>query len=372
MRSRRVGWAAALVASLVGAGLVLMPPTAATGDPGDIAELRLRSDADGRVTLRHAPTGGLSFVGTASGVLIENPVVDRHYSVRRAADAHMARYGAALGASGASTFGDPATGRTVSGVDTVRYQQQVDGVPVLGGEVVLGLGSRRELRSLAADVTGTTTPVTATVSAEAAVATARGLVARSHPDADLEAVDHGRWILDPVVAGLDLPGGVRTVRRVEVTDAAGVRELVLVDDRSGRLAFRVDLIQHIDRVVCDRVNVRGPESTCTSGFARTEASGPSAVVDVEDAFDFSGETSDFYASAGGIDLTDLLGVDVGGQPKLASTVRFCPQDLAEGCPYSNAFWNGTQMFYGADFAAADDVVGHEMTHGFVDQYSQLF
>ena len=30
------------------------------------------------------------------------------------------------------------------------------------------------------------------------------------------------------------------------------------------------------------------------------------------------------------------------------------------------------MFYGDTYAAADDVVGHEMTHGVVDQYSELF
>ena len=30
------------------------------------------------------------------------------------------------------------------------------------------------------------------------------------------------------------------------------------------------------------------------------------------------------------------------------------------------------MFYGDSFAVADDVVGHEMTHGIIDQYSELF
>ena len=30
------------------------------------------------------------------------------------------------------------------------------------------------------------------------------------------------------------------------------------------------------------------------------------------------------------------------------------------------------MYYGEGFAAADDVVGHEITHGIVDSYSNLF
>ena len=43
--------------------------------------------------------------------------------------------------------------------------------------------------------------------------------------------------------------------------------------------------------------------------------------------------------------------------------------------YNNAFWNGSQMTYGdgdgnifVDFTRADDVVGHELTHG-VTQHS---
>jgi Zn-dependent metalloprotease len=93
---------------------------------------------------------------------------------------------------------------------------------------------------------------------------------------------------------------------------------------------------------------------------------------VNTAYDLSGVVSDFYLQVAGTDLTELLGVQTSVGARLASTVRFCPP-LGEGsCPYANAFWNGQQMFYGAGWAGADDVVGHEMTHGFVDQYSQLF
>ena len=42
------------------------------------------------------------------------------------------------------------------------------------------------------------------------------------------------------------------------------------------------------------------------------------------------------------------------------------------CPYQNAFWDGQQMVYGAGFAAADDVVGHELTHGVTDFSAHLF
>jgi bacillolysin len=50
-------------------------------------------------------------------------------------------------------------------------------------------------------------------------------------------------------------------------------------------------------------------------------------------------------------------------------VRFC--DPADQCPLPNAFWNGQQMFYGEGFATADDVVGHEMTHGVIQHNAAL-
>src|SRR5258706_1122332 len=54
---------------------------------------------------------------------------------------------------------------------------------------------------------------------------------------------------------------------------------------------------------------------------------------------------------------------------LISTVRYCDQNFP--CPFQNAFWNGTQMAYGAGFSAADDVVAHELTHGVTQFTSHL-
>lgn len=119
---------------------------------------------------------------------------------------------------------------------------------------------------------------------------------------------------------------------------------MLVDVRAGGVVMNLDAIEQVDRVVCDSQDVPvTSESDCTSGF---------------------------YQQIGGIDLTDALGITVGGRKKLAATVRFCY--LSSDCPYANAFWNGRQMYYGDGYASADDVVGHEMTHGLIDQHAELF
>ena len=91
---------------------------------------------------------------------------------------------------------------------------------------------------------------------------------------------------------------------------------------------------------------------------------PGEDADVEPAFAFAGETYDFYFTRFGRDSLDGAGLP------LKSTVDYC--DPSDACPLQNAFWDGAQMAYGDGFASADDVVGHELTHGVTEFSSHLF
>ena len=109
---------------------------------------------------------------------------------------------------------------------------------------------------------------------------------------------------------------------------------------------------------------RGNRRCARSRFAPNSArptQGPDAT-DVNSAFDLSGVTYNFYSSLG------RDSVDNAGLP-LKSTVMYC--DPNQPCPFQNAFWNGSQMVYGAGYANADDVVAHELTHGVTQYTSQL-
>ena len=63
-------------------------------------------------------------------------------------------------------------------------------------------------------------------------------------------------------------------------------------------------------------------------------------------------------------------INGGGMP-IVSTVHY--REVV-GVPYENAFWTSelNQMVYGDGFSAADDVVGHELTHGVTSFESNLF
>jgi len=340
------------------------------GDPDGVGAHRLAADATAGLSLGRDARGRVVFAGVRAGEQVDNPSVTSALSVSAAADAHLRRYGPAFGVP-ASTFSQGRTTRTVSGQDTVRYTQKVGGVPVLGGEVVLSLRPGRELGSMLATVSHASSVARPVVGRSSAAATARAAaLKRTKGVSGLRVTGTGRWVFDPAVFGAPAPLGARTVWREEVRGGPGVRRLVLVDDQTGAVLLDLDLIQQIDRVICDAQNLPADPVSCTSNFARVEGGPASGVSEVNKAFDLSGAVSTFYQQIGGIDLTQALGIDVLGVKKLASTVRLCP--LGEACPFANAFWDGTQMFYGDTYAGADDVVGHEMTHGIIDQNSQLF
>jgi Zn-dependent metalloprotease len=85
--------------------------------------------------------------------------------------------------------------------------------------------------------------------------------------------------------------------------------------------------------------------------------GRSTDITAKRAFDTTRGVVDFYRQC-----FDRNSVDDAGMT-LMSSIHY-------GVRYDNAFWNGAQMTYGdgdgqifLDFTKADDVIGHELTHG---------
>lgn len=256
------------------------------------------------------------------------------------------------------------------GGDVVRLQQRVDGVPVIGGEVVVDLDRSGNLRAINSETTtappiGTKPTVSAgeaEVRAVEAAAKAAGVRA-----AGLVAAPAELWIYDPAVLGVPDPVGARLVWRTDVTAAAGagVNQLVLIDARTGGLALALDQARHaLNRKICDAVN-QNAERPCANP-ARQEGGAAIGQSDVDDAYDHAGETYEFFANVLGRDSIDGKGMP------MVSTVRYCSPN--DPCPWGNSFWDSAtlQMYHGAGESRADDVVGHEFTHGVTQYMSGLF
>ena len=98
---------------------------------------------------------------------------------------------------------------------------------------------------------------------------------------------------------------------------------------------------------------------------RDEGEPPTTDVAVNEAYDYSGDTYDFYQQVFNRNSVDDHGL------ALKSTVHY---DVG----YDNAFWNGEQMIYGDGdgqyfqrFTICLDVIGHELTHGVTQNEAQL-
>ena len=102
-------------------------------------------------------------------------------------------------------------------------------------------------------------------------------------------------------------------------------------------------------------------------FRSVRREGAPASIDlaVNEAFDGSGSTFDFFLHA-----YERCSIDAYGLP-LDSVVHF-------GRSYNNAFWDGRQMVYGDGdgdlfnrFTISLDVIGHELTHGVIQSEAGL-
>ena len=100
-------------------------------------------------------------------------------------------------------------------------------------------------------------------------------------------------------------------------------------------------------------------------LTRSEGQAKVADAGINEAFDFSGDTYDFYDQ-----LFERNSLDGNGMTLISSVHIGEVDDTGQFVPMNNAFWNGEQMAYGDGdgilfrrFTQSLDVVGHELTHG---------
>lgn len=242
----------------------------------------------------------------------------------------------------------------------LRYQQRYNGVPVLGGELVLQVAGGMVITAngeMASTDAANTTP---TLTAEQAADVAIGATAKAADiePAALAASTPELWLYNPSLLGHGLDTTV-LVWRTEVTapERLDVRRLVLVDAVRGVVVLQFSQVDAaLDLAVFDANSgstYPGSNLVCTESGCS-----PWATADAVAAREYLTDTYEYYSAKHGRDGIDGAGMQI------VATVRYCPN--AFNCPYDNAFWDGAQIVFGAGLVI-DDVVAHELTHG-VTQY----
>ncbi len=321
-------------------------------------------DSGNAISARHAQTGKFRFVAHAgSGALPQPAALEANASAESAARGYFSVCGSLFGLTNQATeLNLMRENAQRDGMTMVRFQQTYRGIPVMGGELIANITASRDIRAVTGEVLpNVSLDTTPRISSAQAQTVARQAIARKYKmDANTLAADEpALWIFNPILVR---PGGGMTtlVWRMNVAPqgVSDVRELVLVDAQRGFVTLAFNQIDNARNrrtytagggfslpgtLVCNEAN-----PTCSGGDA-----------DAKNAHKYAGETYDFYSSNHGRDSIDNAGMD------LISTVHY-------GVGYQNAFWDSTQMVYGDGFSQADDVVGHELTHGVTEHESGLY
>lgn len=356
-----------VVPALALCAAALAAPQLASASGGFAAEL-----GPGVSVSRQSETGTVGFVGARAGTSLASGV-SASASPQAAARSFVSRYAGRFGlADGYAGLRVARTESAGGGQTSVRLQQTYRGLPVLGGQLAVVVDRSNGVLSVLGETSPSPHAATAAAVGPADAARAAiGVVARSQhlATSDLRASRPQLRLYDPRL--LDAPSPFHRARTswvLHVRSVDGiepVNELVVVDAEYGAVALHFDQIETaLNRRICDANNT-ATQVPCTAPV-RTEGGAPVADNhdDVNKAYDYSGDTYNFYFNRFGRDSLNNAGLT------LNSTVDFCPSPA--DCPYANAFWDGQEMVYGDGYAAGDDVVGHELTHGVTDFTSHLF
>jgi Zn-dependent metalloprotease len=343
-------------------GFIFWPFETAAYDHRDslTSELLMETNARGRV-FRDVRDGRVRFFGADRKGAVAPLLKGRPNSAVEAGQAFLSRYRDLFGLREPSReMKTEQVRNTDDDRSIVRYQQLHEGVPVVGGELIVQTtGAENRVLSAGGKVAeDLTVDVAPRVTPQDAQGTALALVSKYYGmEADRFSVSEPElWVYDPRLLG-GTGHGQSLVWRMEVTPAETfpIRELVLIDAHRGSVALHFNQTDAaLNRMVYDAKNME----VLPGNLVLSEGQPLTGDADADNAYRFSGDTFNFYSDHHGRDS-----INGAGMP-LKSTVHY-------GSGYENAFWDGTQMVYGDGFVT-DDVAAHEMTHGVTEHESRLF
>ncbi|MCY1020272.1 M4 family metallopeptidase [Pyxidicoccus sp. MSG2] len=238
-----------------------------------------------------------------------------------------------------------------------RYAVRHNDIPVFGGEFRLHVRAGQVIAAntnVRSDLKADAKPAIAAEEALSSAASDRETVAGAVTSPETELV----YFRD----GDELRLMYKLVQTGEKADGTPVRDILLVDAKSGDVQLR---IPQIKEALNRRLHNLNHGTSLPGPVARTEGQAPVADAVVNTNYDHLGTVYNCYQTLFGRDSLN----NAGGM--LISSVHYSNN-------YVNAFWDGTQMVYGdgdgvnaSNLANSLDVTAHELTHAVTEYESDL-
>lgn len=249
----------------------------------------------------------------------------------------------------------------------VRLKQTYGGIEVFGSGITVQLNDDGGIVSVISDVMQGVTQGQTDLSLTPAIGSAvaqQFAIQRVRTEVEeaktvtLVASQPVLKVYDPSVIGQS--GITRLVYYTEISspDSIGIRRAVLVDANTGQIPLHWNLIHTAkNRQIYDG----GSWYLLDGTLARSEGEPDTGIKDVDDAYNYLGDTYDFYAEHHGRDALDGAG---------GMMIAFVRARDFGGLAFPNAFWDGVEMVFGHGYTV-DDVTAHELTHGVTEFSSNL-
>ena len=239
------------------------------------------------------------------------------------------------------------------------YRQKIKNFPVFGSEVAVHVRNGNEVYAVGGNVIFNTSITEEKISTDKAKEIALKDAVHDREIANFRVKSEEKMIFNLSVFGISSDDTNNLVLVVEVEGINGeiFDTKYFVSLLNGKVLYIEELIHEvINREVRDCKNA-ADASGCATVIGSEGNPPPSSNQDGSDAYQYFGEIYNYFKSSFGRDSFDNNG------GKLIGNVHL-------GVNYQNAFWSGTEMYFG-DGMVIKDVTAHEVTHGITKRTANL-
>jgi len=272
----------------------------------------------------HSGTTKLRFLGTPPSIALPQPLaIHPDATPEVAAKGFLNVYGSLFGISDPERELQAKKSRQLKdGRSVIKFKQVHQDIPIIGGEVVVNMDRAKNIKSISGEVSpDISLDVTPVLDSQEARGMALGWVSTKYnlPAGNLKIFSSELSIYNPILLGFEMNKNSLVWKIIVQAKGGRIKEFVLIDAKNGMIHLDFNQTDAF-RSIYDNENdpfwgIPG------LGPVRNEGDPVSGIADVDHAYDYLGDTYDFYLNTHGRDSIDGAGMD------LIATVRYCDPDL---------------------------------------------